>query len=120
MDKKLESFSKSEIIASIRKMERYYIAKGLEKNIIDIIQESKREKAFAEANLARQTSIDRMNEFFNWKKEMAEKYGNGKQFKLSDLPHYQIERGANLQNAWIASENEKKRLEKLEDKYYEK
>lgn len=118
MDKKLESYSKAEIIQALRRMRRYYGIERLEESIIDAIQDIQREKAFTEAQLARQTAIDRMNEFFNWKKQMAEKYGNGKQFKLSDLPHYQIERGANLQNAWSASENERKRLEKLEDKFY--
>lgn len=118
MDKKLESYSKIEIIQAIRKIERYYIAKGLEKNIIDIIEESKIEKAFAEARMARQTSIDRMNEFFNWKKEMAKKYGDGTRFSLKDLSSIELERGAKLQQAWVDSENARKQAEKQEDKYY--
>lgn len=118
MDKKLENFSKAEIIEAIRKMERYYIAKGLEKSIIDNIETVKREKAFAEANMARQTSIDRMNEFFNWKKEMAEKYGDGKRFNLRDLTKIDLERGAKLQKAWTDSEEERKKAEKKEDSYY--
>ena len=118
MDKKLESYSKSDIIKAIRKLERYYIAKGLEKNIIDSIQETQREKSFAEAQMARQASLDRMNDFFAWKKEVVKKYGNGERVNLKDLPRIELERGAKLEKAWIDSENERKRLEKLEDKFY--
>lgn len=118
MDKKLESYSKAEIIQAIRDMRRYYGIENLENKVIDVIQEHGREKAFAEAHLTRQTSIDRMKEFFNWKKEMAKRYGDGVRFKLSDLPRLELERGANLENAWIASENARKAAEKKEDKYY--
>ena len=120
MDKqiKLENFSKAEIIQAVRKMERYYIAKGLEKNIIDIIQETNRQEAFEVAQAKRKTAIDRMNDFFNWKKEMAKKYGDGKQFSLKDLTMIELERGAKLQKAWTDSEEERKKAEKKEDSYY--
>lgn len=119
MDKKLESYSKAEIIQAIRSIPKYIThGNSIEELAIEYAEDRKRDKIFAEAQMARQTAIDRMNEFCNWKKEMAEKYGDGKRFKLSDLPHFQIERGANLQKAWNDSENARKTAEQQEDKYF--
>ena len=117
MDKKLESYSKSEIIQAIRSIPKYLVyGHNIEKLIFDRLEEERRDKAFAEAQMARQTAIARMNEFFNWKKEMIEKYGDGKRVNLADLPRFQLERGANLQKAWNDSENARKAAEK-EKKY---
>lgn len=119
MNKKLENYSKSEIIQAIRAVPKYMIS-GLkaEKLILDQLEVIKRDEIFAEAQMARRTVIDRMSEFLNWKKEMIEKYGDGKRVNLKDLPHFQIERGAKLQKAWEDSENARKTAEKQEDKYY--
>ncbi len=119
MDKKLESYSKAEIIQAIRSIPKYMVyGHDIEKVIFDRLEAEKRDKAFAEAQMARQTAIDRMNEFCNWKKEMIKKYGDGQKVSLKDLPHIELERGAKLQKAWNDSENAKKTAEKQEDKYY--
>ena len=119
MDKKLESYSKAEIIKAIRSVPKYLVyGHNIEKLIFDRLEEERRDKAFAEAQLARQTAIDRMNEFFNWKKEMIKKYGDGKSVNLADVPSIEIERGAKLQKAWNDSENARRQGEKQEDKYY--
>ena len=120
MDKKLESYSKAEIIKAIRTVPKY-MSHGIqiEELIIDRLEDREREKIFAEAQLARQTEIDRMNEFFNWKKEMVKKYGDGIRVMFKDLPRIELERGAKLQKAWADSKNAREAAEKEEDKYYE-
>ena len=119
MDKKLEIYSKAEIIQAIRSIPKYLVyGHNMEKLIFDQLEKERRDKAFAEAQMARQTAIDRMNEYFNWKKEMIEKYGDGKRVNLADLPRIELERGAKLQKAWGDSENARKKAEKQEDKYY--
>jgi hypothetical protein len=119
MDKKLESYSKAEIIQAIRAVPKYMI-NGLkaEKLVLDQLDVIKRDKVFAEAQMARQTAIDRMNEFFNWQKEMIKKYGNGERVHSKDLPRIELERGAKLQNAWLDSEKARNTAEKQEDEYY--
>ena len=119
MDKKLESYSKAEIIQAIHGISKYMISgHNAEKLVLDRLEEERRDKAFAEAQMARRTAIDRMNEFHNWKKEMIKKYGDGKRVNLADLPRIELERGAKLQKAWNDSENARKTAEKQEDKYY--
>lgn len=119
MNKKLESYSKAEIIQAIRNISRYMInGHNAEKLVLDQLDTIKQEKIFAEAQMARQTAIARMNEFFGWKKEMIKKYGDGQKVSLKDLPRIELERGAKLQKAWNDSENARKAAEKREDKYY--
>jgi len=120
-EKKLESYSKDEIIKAIRSIPKY-ITHGLsiEKLVIERVEDVKRDKIFAEAQMARQTEIARMNEFFNWKKEMIKRYGDGERVSLKDLPPIELERGAKLQKAWNDSENARVVAEKEEDKYYGK
>lgn len=119
MDKKLESYSKNEIIQAIRSVPKYITnGNSIEKLVISYAEDRKRDEVFAEAQMARQTAIERMNEFFNWKKEMIKKYGDGQRVSLKDLPRIEIERGAKLEKAWADSENARKAAEKEEDKYY--
>lgn len=119
MDKKLETYSKNEIIQVIRSIPKYLVyGHNIEKLICDQLEEKRRDKAFAEAQMARRTEIDRMNEYFNWQKEMIEKYGDGERVNLADLPRIELERGAKLQKAWNDSENARKMAEKQENKYY--
>ena len=119
MDNKLENYSKAEIIEAVRFMAKYYgTGRNYENQLISIIHDKKRNDAFAEAQKARQTAIDRMNEFIDWKKEMAEKYGNNGMVYFKDLPREELERGANLEKAWVDSENARKKAEKNEEKYY--
>lgn len=119
MKKKLESYSKAEIIQALRSIPKYLVyGRNIEKLIFDRLEEGRRDKAFAEAQMARQTAIDRMDEYFNWEKEMIEKYGDGKRVNFADLPRIELERGAKLQKAWEDSENARKEAEKQEDKYY--
>lgn len=119
MDKKLESFSKAEIIEAIRRVQGYYYCRDLEKSLIDNIQDNNRQKAFDKAQEKRKTAIDRMNEYFNFRREMIQKY-DGKQVKLTDMPFAEQQRLLNLYTAWVDSEEERKKAEKQEDKYYEK
>lgn len=119
MDKKLENYSKSEIIQAIRKVPKHMThGTPIEKLIIDQADCLKREEIFAEADKARKTAIDRMNKFFSWKKEMIEKYGNGERVSIKDIPLTDRQRGAELQQAWLDSETARKEIEKQEDKYY--
>ena len=120
MDKKLESYSKAEIIQAIRKVPKYMThGTPIEKLIIDQADCLKREEIFAKADNARRTAIDRMNEFFAWKKEMIRKYGNGERVSIKDIPLTDRQRGAELQQAWLYSETARNEAEKQEDKYYE-
>lgn len=119
MDKKLESYSKAEIIEAIRRVQRDYYCKDLEKSLIDNIQDNNRQKAFEKAQEKRKTAIDRMNEYFNFRNEMVKKYGDGKQVKLTDMPFAEQQRLLNLYTAWVDSEEERKKAEKREDMYYE-
>lgn len=119
MDKKLESYSKSEIIQAIRAVPKYMV-NGLkvEKLVLDRLDVIKSEKIFAEADKARRTEIDRMNEFFAWKKEMIKKYGDGERVSIKDIPFTDRQRGAKLQQAWLDSETARTEAEKQEDKYF--
>ena len=119
MDKKLESYSKAEIIQAIRSISKYMINGHIaEKLVLDHLDVIKRDKIFAEAQMARETAIARMTEFLAWKKEMVKKYGNGERVSLRDLPPIELERGAKLQKAWEDSENARTAAEREEDKYY--
>lgn len=121
MDKqdKLENYSKQEIIEAIRRAQKYYdVHKDLEKSLIDNIQDNNRQKAFEKAQAKRKTAIDRMNEYFDFRNEMVKKYGDGKKVNLLDIPHTERQRLLNLHIAWSESEEERKKAEKQEDKYY--
>ena len=121
MAKKLENYSKSEIIQAIRKVPKYMThGTPIEELIIDQADCLKREEIFAKAQMARETAINLMNEFFAWKKEMTKKYGNGERVSIKDIPLTDRQRGAELQQAWLDSETARKEIEKEEDKYYGK
>lgn len=58
-EKKLESFSKTEIIQAIRYLSKYYsFQRGLEKSVIDKIEDIKREKSFNTAQKKWQKPTD--------------------------------------------------------------
>ena len=120
-EKKLERFSKAEIIEAIRSISALNPkAITIEKLIINNVERKRQEKDFATAKEARETAIERMSEYCEWKQKMIEKYGNGKSVQLRAIPLEEIRHGAKIEKAWLDSEKARKRAEKKEDMYFRK
>lgn len=106
---KLEEYSKEEIIKGIRELSK--LNKNLESELLEAVKLVRYEEAFQKASDARKAMIDRMNEFFNWQKEMNDKY------KYGNIPVHEYEKGNYLKEVWFEADEKRKKLEAKIDKY---
>ena len=112
---KLQQFTKDEIIRAVLKV-RWYGHLTAD-DIVKEIRNDRRQIAFEIAQQARQHSIDCMNKYFEYEKELVKKYGNGERAKIGDIPHHELQKWAELGEKWKKSEEARKKAEKEEDRY---
>lgn len=113
---KLQQFTKDEIIEAILKRARWHSLLSVDEIVYEI-KGDRRQKAFEKGQKARQHAIECMQKYFDWRKEVAQKYGNGESVKLKDIPFNELQKGAELEKKWIESDEARKKAEKEEDKY---
>ena len=94
--KKLSKYSKEEIIEALSKSyQASYIIAGL----LSDLEQKATDKLFEDSKKSIDASISSRTAYSEWIKEMCEKYGDGKRFKISSLPIEEISRGAKLEKA---------------------
>lgn len=113
---KLKQFTKEELIEAIIKISRWSSFISAD-HIVEEIKEFRRKTAFEKGQQARQHAIDCMQKYFDWRKRVIDTYGNGESVKLKDVPFDEVQKGAELEKKWKASEEARKKAEKEEDRY---
>lgn len=116
----LEKMTKEELIEAIERVERqkYPYSNKLTRDILDEINEIRREKVFCDANEAKNESVKAMNAYFDWQKRVIRDYGDGENVKIIDIPEDVREEGKKLSEAWKSAEEKQKQADKAEDDYY--
>ena len=114
---KLQKFTKDEIIEAILKTTRWSSFLSVD-NIVDEIKSVSFNNAYEKAHKAREHAIECMQKYFDWRKEVVRKYGDGESARYKDIPIAELEKGADLEKKWKESEEARKKAEKEEDKHY--
>ena len=118
---KLENFTKSELIQAIRYLDKYYSIEfggNVEKKITRVLEDLSFDNARHNAEKAFKKSNEAMDKYFEWQKEIVEKYGDGKKVSLSLIPQEELKKGAELEDAWLKAEKERKSASAREDKLF--
>jgi len=116
---KLQQFTKGEIIDAILKIKRWHSFLSVD-HIVDEIKSVSFNNAFEKAQEARNHAIECMQKYFNWRKEIVQRYGDGTSVKLKNIPLHELKKGAELEKKWKDSEEARKKAEKEEDRYYKR
>lgn len=103
--KKLNKFSKEQIIKAILESHvSHFILDNLEYQAQQDLL-NKHSSAIDAERAAAQACMD-------WRREMCERYGNGRNCKLKDIPNNEIMRGARLEAEWKEAQAKERTLDK--------
>lgn len=111
-------YTKDELIKGLQYISQMSPYDNLLSKLQDVIENQRRNEIHKKAMNANRNSNERMCEFMNWNKEMCDKYGDGKTVKFINIPISEIDKGAELQEAWKNAEKEREKAFKEEDKFY--
>lgn len=111
--KRLNKFSKEQIIRAISESHfSYFILDGLITDLEYQAQQdllSKHSSAIDAERAAAQACMD-------WRREMCDRYGNGGNCKLKDIPNDEIKRGAKLELKWKEAQAKERAFDKRVNK----
>ena len=115
----LAKLSKTELLDAIKEVQ--WCSPRYRTLLIDLLhanKEAHHKKLFEASQAASQERTKKMNEFFAFKKEMVEKFGDGKRVMLSSLPRKELERGAELERAYFDAVKKDEKAQKALNDYY--
>lgn len=107
--KELEKYTKAEIIEAIG---RNFNAGYIVDDLLNDLKNRKTQQLLDDEREADRLGTEKLKALLAWRNEMCQKYGNGSNVRLSDIPPEEIQRGAKFEREYEAAVEAVDKLEK--------
>lgn len=108
MTKKLNKFSKAQIINAIVKTYSY---RGIVERLISNLEYLEKDQILKKHSEAIKEESEITKQYFKWRGDMIEKYGENGKVRLIDIPNDELTKGADLESRMKAAREKERRLD---------